>query len=135
MNAFIDSRNMLIRYNSTDNCINKLVSFSSFFRSDLDRYFSELTCTAGLLSVAITRISIASDRLTERNARLDNFYIDFISFLQSLDDNIKLQFTLSLNEDLIEFGVMNDDEGRIFLMQGMQSDADFFFISFILSTN
>src|SRR5580704_5507501 len=103
---------MFIRYNSADDGIDKFVAFATFFRSDLDRHFAELSRAARLFSMTITRICIPANRLAEWNARLDHFDIYFIPLLQALHHNIKLQFALPLNQDLIKFGIMHDNECR-----------------------
>ena len=89
------------------------------FRSKFNCNFAELSGTARLLSVAITGIGISSDRFTERYARLNDLDINFVTVAKTLDNNIDLQLTLTLNEYLVEFGIVNNDKCRIFFMQCM----------------
>src|SRR5437870_669477 len=96
--ALIDSRNMLPGHDSSDDGIDKFISFAAALRIELDRDFAELSSAARLLFVAVTRIGVGLDRFSEWNARRDDLHVNFITFLQSLNDNIDMIFALPRNE-------------------------------------
>ena len=98
--------------------------FGLLIRLKADPNVTELTAAAGLLLMATLLLDGLADLFTVGNARRVKLGIHAEAALELGAQNVDLNIACAGNDDLVRLGVVGDGEGRIFLVQTVETGAE-----------
>ena len=124
LDALAHRRHELMRNDTALGRVNELEARSARPRLDAQRHFSELTCAAGLLLVAVETVRRRSDRFAIRNARWPGLDLQLELCRHALENRAQMQLSQRAQHGLVAVRIVLDHQGRVLRRQPMQHLPD-----------
>src|SRR3990167_2363638 len=90
LDTLIDSRNIFTRNRTTDDCIFKFITFTSFLWLNLNPYVTVLTATTRLSNILTFLLNRSTNGFTISNLRLTDIRFDVEFTLHTVNKNFKM---------------------------------------------
>src|SRR3989339_16561 len=132
LDTLIDSRNKLSWDSSSNDGVDKFITFSCFIWSDPEKYMTILTMTTCLLNVFFFSFDCFLNCFSVCDLRLTYIGFNLELSLKTINYDIKMEFAHTCDNRLTGFFIASNAECRIFFCKLLKSDAHFFLIGFCL---
>ena len=130
--ALFDGGDVLLRHHAADDRVDKLEVHALVRRLKPHLHDAELAAAAGLFLVLAFRLRARADRLAVRDTRVGQHRLDVGLVLQLAAHHVDVHLAQALDKHIARFGILFDEDGRVFLADAVQAGNDLVVLALLL---